>query len=337
MDAESPTTHRAPTGYAYNFRDLKRHASFEAVCAHYNIALVGRGTQRSALCPFHNETKPSLKINLDKKIFHCFGCEAKGNILEFVARIENQTEIVKAAVVLADICHVPAGQETAESSSQPTARPAPSARPNAADQAEPAAPTVINPPLTFTLKLNANHPYLDERRVSLTERQTFGLGYCNRGMMAGRICIPIHNGRGELVAYAGRWPGDEGWPEEDGRYKLPSNFQKSRVLFNLHRIADANHVVLVEGYWSVIRLNTLGVPVASPMGWSVSSEQIALLRDHGTRFVTLLADGDDAGRRARERIVPLLSNTFFVRSPELPDGMKPDTIDEQLLLELVAL
>jgi DNA primase len=109
------------------------------------------------------------------------------------------------------------------------------------------------------------------------------------------------------------------------------------VLFNLHRIADANHVVLVEGYWSVIRLHTLGVPVASPMGWSVSAEQIALLRDRGTRFVTLLADGDETGRRARERMLPLLSNTFFVRSPELPDGTKPDTLDEELLLELVAL
>ena len=65
--------------YAHNFADIKRQATFEAVCAHYNLALVGHGAQRSALCPFHNDTKPSLKINLEKKIFHCFGCEAKGN------------------------------------------------------------------------------------------------------------------------------------------------------------------------------------------------------------------------------------------------------------------
>ena len=75
--------------YAHNFADLKRQATFEAVCAHYNLALIGHGAQRSALCPFHNDTKPSLKIHLDKKIFHCFGCDAKGNILDFVRRMEH--------------------------------------------------------------------------------------------------------------------------------------------------------------------------------------------------------------------------------------------------------
>jgi DNA primase len=64
--------------------------------------------------------------------------------------------------------------------------------------------------------------------------------------MAGRICIPVHDTGGQLVAYAGRWPGED-VPEDQERYKLPKNFQKSRVLFNLHRVRDAEHVVLVEG------------------------------------------------------------------------------------------
>ena len=45
--------------------------------------------------------------------------------------------------------------------------------------------------------------------------------------MAGRICIPIHNERGELVAYAGRWPGED-VPEDTERYKLPAKLQKTR-------------------------------------------------------------------------------------------------------------
>ena len=66
-------------------------------------------------------------------------------------------------------------------------------------------------------------------------------------------------------------------------------------------LQPGEHIVLVEGYWSAIRLHALGVPVVALMGWSVSPEQIALLRDRGTRFVTLLLDGDEAGRRAREK------------------------------------
>jgi DNA primase len=121
------------------------------------------------------------------------------------------------------------------------------------------------------------------------------------------------------------------------RYKLPAKFQKSRVLFNLHRCGDGKHLVLVEGYWSAIRLHALGLPVAALMGWSASADQIALLHDRGTRFITLLLDGDDTGRRGRERVLPDLARSFFVSAPLLPDGQKPDTLGESALRQLVAL
>jgi DNA primase len=193
----------------------------------------------------------------------------------------------------------------------------------------------VNPPLPFSLKLDPEHPYLAERGLSPELVEVFGLGLCSRGSMGGRICIPIHNERGELVAYAGRWPGDD-VPEAEERYKLPAKFQKSRVLFNLHRVAAGEHVVLVEGYWSAIRLQALGVPVAALMGWSVSPEQVALLRERGTRFVTLLLDGDETGKRGRERVLPILTSAFAVHAPELVDGQKPDVIDEAELVQLVS-
>jgi DNA primase len=85
------------------------------------------------------------------------------------------------------------------------------------------------------------------------------------------------------------------------------------------------------------RLHVLGIPVAGLMGWLVSPEQIALLRDRGVRFVTLLLDSDKTGRRGRERVLPDLSDQFFVRAPLLPDGEKPDTLPEPRLRELVKL
>jgi DNA primase len=121
----------------------------------------------------------------------------------------------------------------------------------------------------------------------------------------------------------------------EGKYKLTGKFQKARVLFNLHRVARGEHLVLVEGYWSTIRLHRLGVPVASLMGWSVSPEQVALLHDRGVRCLTLLLDGDEAGRRARERVIPDLASSFLVRAPLLPDGQKRDMLPENELLQLV--
>ena len=108
------------------------------------------------------------------------------------------------------------------------------------------------------------------------------------------------------------------------------------MLYNLHRVAEGEHLVLVEGYWSAIRLHTLGIPVAALMGWSVSGLQIALLQELGVRRVTLLLDGDETGRRGRERVLPELASAFFVRAPVLSDGEKPDTLDKAELLELVA-
>src|SRR3954452_14222884 len=91
-----------------DFAFVKTHASFEAVLAHYNLHATGAGKDRAVLCPFHEEQKPSCKIELDRKIFHCFGCGTKGNVLEFVARIEGNSEDLRAAAfTLAGICKIP--------------------------------------------------------------------------------------------------------------------------------------------------------------------------------------------------------------------------------------
>ena len=356
-----------------DFAFVKENASFERVLAHYKLSVRGTGAQRSVNCPFHPDKRPSCRVELERRLFHCFACEASGNILEFVARLEGDKDDLRAAAVkIADICGIgtAAPREPAAKSSRSAARKrrpekiaskrepaaAPGLRAPARAPAEDAesdltnrrfhrvagaaaegkAEEAVNVPLTFTLKLDRAHPYLVERGLSAEVVAQFGLGYCNRGVMAGRICIPIHDARGQLVAYAGRWPGDE-LPEGVERYLLPKRFEKSRVLFNLHRVAAGEHIVLVEGYWSAFRLHALGVPVVALMGSSVSAAQLALLSERSTRLVTLLLDGDDAGRKARERALPDLASGFFVRAPLLPDGEKPDTLGEAELLELVAL
>ncbi len=67
----------------------------------------------------------------------------------------------------------------------------------------------------------------------------------------------------------------------------------------------------------------------------MSEEQVELLVRSGVKRVTLLLDGDDAGRKACERLLPLLARKFFVRVGVLPDGGAPDDCEEEVLLELV--
>ena len=98
--------------------------------------------------------------------------------------------------------------------------------------------------------------------------------------MAGRIAISIHNGSGELVAYAGRWPGDSGWPDGEGKYKLPPKFHKSLEVFNLHRVlawlrSDPQPPLLVvEGFFDCMKLWSLNLcPIVALMGSSLSDRQ----------------------------------------------------------------
>src|SRR5690348_4655303 len=88
-----------------DFAFIKEQASFEAVLAHYNLNATRSGEQLAILCPFHRESRPSCKIRPDKKIFNCFACGAKGNVLEFTGRMEGaEDDLRSAAVKLAEIC-----------------------------------------------------------------------------------------------------------------------------------------------------------------------------------------------------------------------------------------
>jgi len=127
--------------------------------------------------------------------------------------------------------------------------------------------------------------------------------------MKGRIAIPIHNQLGELVAYVGRYA-NEHIPGKVDRYRFPKRFLKSLELYNIHlaMTLEKRYLVLVEGYWSAIRLH-----------------------EAGFKFVTQLLDGDDAGRSAAKENAHILAQHVYVRTIEMPDDEKPDTVSEDFL------
>ena len=124
----------------------------------------------------------------------------------------------------------------------------------------------VNPVLDLKLKLDHEHPFLAERGITPEVAEAFGIGFADRGIMKDRIAIPIHNERGELVAYAGRYA-KEDVPDGTLRYRLPKTFFKSLVLYNLHRAKEfeKRHVVIVEGFWSAVRLHRDGIPWERPV------------------------------------------------------------------------
>jgi len=339
-----------------DYTKVRSALDFGSVLNHYQLEHPAGKTQLKVRCPFHEEHTPSMSIHVTDGKFHCFGCGAKGNTLEFVARMEGKDPSVKeelyesALLALAIVGRDPAefsrgAPGNAQKSplrastveSRPKPRPAPQTRHSGDSGAPGAMPgRKANPILELTLTVDPVHPFLAARGITPELAQTFGMGYCAKGLMNHRIAIPIHNAAGELVAYAGRYANDE-VPDGVERYRLPKNFHKSLELWNLHRAKTLGkrHLVLVEGFWSAIRLHQAGIPVCALLGTSCSPEQAEAIREAGFRFVTLLLDGDDAGRKATPEILATLARQVYVRAVELPDGLKPDVMPEVWFERLV--
>jgi len=317
-----------PRGWV-DFHAVKRAAKFETILAYYQVRFAAKGDELSASCPFHDDRKPSFKVNTAKGVFNCFGCNASGNVIDFVQRMEGGT-IRQAALEVARVCGIP--------TEKAATRPEPVEEPPASAEAEPEAPAVAeNKPITVSLKLDPDHRYLAGRNLSPETVAEFGLGYCSRGMMRSRIAIPIHNERGELLAYAGRWDADEGLPDGEGKYKLPPNFHKSLVVFNLDRVSrEVKTAIVVEGYFSVFWLWQCGFRnVVSIMGSSMSERQRQLLCER-FKGVTLFLDGDEAGRKATGELAAFLAPHLWVRAAVCPDGKQPDELPENALRALLA-
>lgn len=310
-----------------NYKELKQKVGFKEILEHYGLlsSMNQKGDELIGICPFHKESQSSFHVSISKNAFHCFGCHAKGNILDFVQQKESIT-LREAAILIKQWFAMGQGDK---------APPAAKEGPEQGNKEREQPPEgEANPPLTFILKkLDTKHPYLKDRGLSDKAIEHFGLGYCARGLMKGRVAIPIHDAKGDLVAYAGRWPGDP--PEEEPKYKLPPGFKKHLVLFNFHRAINENKeksLVVVEGFFDCFQVWQAGYRrVIALMGSFLSEEQEDLIISQA-KFVSLLMDQDEAGRKAAQEILPRLARKIFVRVVELPaEGDQPDKLSQEYL------
>src|SRR5579864_589916 len=65
---------------------LKKNTDLVAVAQARGVALTKQGNDYVGLCPFHEETTPSFHVTPVKNLYHCFGCDAAGSVIDFVMR-----------------------------------------------------------------------------------------------------------------------------------------------------------------------------------------------------------------------------------------------------------
>ena len=310
-----------------DFRAVKAAVSLAEVLRAYKVDWL-RGRRSDHLygrCPIHRGGRvDAFHVSLSKNAFQCFACQARGNVLDLVAVME-QCSVREAARRLAHRFSIPGPPAVA-------AAPVGAAggeRGNWLGKNE-----GCNPALSFTLRgVDGSHPYLRARGILPETAAQFGVGfYSGRGLMSGRVVIPIHDPHGKLVAYAGR--------SLDGsapKYRLPAGFVKSRVMFNFHRAAAWHQetVVVVEGYFDCLKVHQAAFPsVVALMGTVLAEAAEALLRGQFRRVILML-DGDDCGRRATEKIAARLAGRCSVRVVEVPAGSQPDQLDRDEIRALL--
>ncbi|MCC7381417.1 MAG: DNA primase [Deltaproteobacteria bacterium] len=337
------------------------------------IQLRRAGSRLVGLCPFHAEKTPSFSVDPQKKLFHCFGCQAGGDVFEFVMRVES-IEFPEAVRLLAREL----GVDLPERDESPEERRARSERDRLFRLNDLAASF-------FEKALWAEPRALDylrrERKLSDETIRGWHLGYApdawtalsdallekgvpeellvRSGLSArrrekagvydrirGRIIFPIALVDGAIAGFGARrcdWlekPEEERGPKYLNSSESPV-YDKSSILFGLAKARDSirkkKHSILVEGYLDVIALHQAGVDTAvATCGTALSGRHAGLLARLAPEVVTLY-DGDTAGVQATRRAAEiLLAAGVSVRVVTLPEGEDPDTYVQKLGGEALA-
>jgi DNA primase len=324
-----------------------------------HVRLIRRGNRHQGLCPFHQEKSPSFYVFEDQGNYHCFGCGAHGNAIDFVMAIEG-LPFAEALRRLSDLTGIPAplrSPSQAETSAE---------RVNPLLAANEAARGWFQEQLAASAGRIARD-YLQRRGVPEALRQRFAIGYAPDGrdvmvraleargvavatqVQAGlaidpedggrpfdrfrhRLMFPITDQRGRLVGFGGRALGDA-----KAKYlNTPETplFKKGSLLYG-HDLAskparEKKEIFIVEGYLDVIAMHEAGFAnTVAPLGTAIGEDQLKLLWRYGEEPYVCL-DGDAAGLAAALRMIrralPIMAGGQTLRFVVLPAGEDPDSL-----------
>ncbi|HIC09062.1 MAG TPA: DNA primase [Aquificales bacterium] len=325
------------------FDEIRRQLDIVEVISEY-LPLKRVGNSYATRCPFHPDSTPSFYVSPSRGIWKCFGCGKGGDVIKFVAEYENLSYL-EAAKLLAERYNldIDFGDGDSEGKYYSALRK-------------------INDFYTEQLinSKEAKDFLIKERKFSPSVVKEFGLGYAGDGFknvefakkegifetllelkhfyitsygryrdfFHGRVTIPIKNILSKVVAFGGR-----SLKGELPKYKNSPNseiFQKEKTLFGIERakdyVKDRNYLILVEGYFDVIRLQSEGFGnTLAPLGTSLTLHHARVISKL-TKRVILLFDGDTAGRRAvLESSKRLLKFPLEIYAVFLPPGEDPDS------------
>ncbi len=332
--------------------NIRKKADIVELVSRY-VNLKKSGNSYKGVCPFHEDNDPSLTVDPEKKLWHCFGCGAGGDVFNFLMKIENLS-FPDAVRELASEVGVKVPDQKGGSGQGNLA----------------ALMNDVNDYFHSNLLRRGvgkkAREYLKERGYGQDIAKEFELGYAldswnsltnkfrndySPGSMEkvglvkqsddgryydrfrDRLIFPIKSVRGKVIAFGGRILD----PDGDGPKYLNSPntplFQKGETFYGLstarRALGDEDRAILVEGYTDVIAPSSRGIKnVIASMGTSLTEKQANLLSRY-VSDVVIAYDRDQAGQEATLKGMKLLRNKGLgVRVASLPeDGDPADVIE----------
>ena len=318
------------------YDEILSNSSIINILEYYGL----RVNKNRCICPFHNDSRPSMMINANKGIAKCFVCDSGGNAISFIQKYEteinhnpiNKVEAMQKAI---DIQHlniiIPQNNNVELTEEQKKQKRLSNILKDAIIICENNI-KMNNPDSKKCLK------YLENRNLSVQIINNFHIGFNPSSnnitkellkkytrddlievgiikklkeryfdVFNQRIMIPIFDQYGNPVGFGARVL-DNTKPKYINTMDTPL-FNKSELLFNYHKaktVARNNEVIVVEGYMDVISSNAIGFSnTVGIMGTSLTKEHIELLKKLKCE-ITLCLDNDEAGKNAMVRIIPNL-------------------------------
>lgn len=325
------------------------------------VPIKKHGREYHGLCPFHNEKSPSFTVNDEKAFFHCFGCGAHGDAIEFV-RLFERLSYPETIERLARDAGIPLPQMTQEDVRRETVAK------TLYDVLE--AATQWFEKQLLSVGGTQARDYVEKRSLRPETQRSFRVGYApdertglftylskagfSQSLQAeagliivpengaaydrfrGRLMFPIRNVSGKVIAFGGRLianpTANKNLPKYLNSPETPL-FKKGELLYNLDLARKAAHsstmAVVMEGYMDVVSTAQSGIAYAvATLGTAVTPEHLRLLWQMVKEPVMCL-DGDEAGKRAMRRAaevaLPLLKPGYSLRFAVLPKGEDPDS------------
>ena len=311
------------------------------------IPLVARGKNFFGVCPFHDDSNPSLCVSREKQIYTCFSCHATGNVYTFLMNYEHmdfrETLRYLGERVGVDVSSIHVARKNTKFTpfydaysfalkyfqNNLLSKIGKDARNYLADRK---IDEDVIKEFEIGLSLESSDDLtklLTSKKYELSTLNQIGLSSDARDVYIDRIMFPLYDLTGKVVGFSGRIYKDNGLNKYLNTKETPI-FKKGQLLYHYHIAREecrkAKSVIVMEGFMDVIRASTIGVRnTVALMGTALTHEQLQLIKRLSTNIILCL-DGDDPGVHATLSVGDMfLDEGIEVKVLPLPNPDDPDS------------